>query len=67
MALKVPVADGFDVVCTIGRVNFTDTDGLQPHVAAFQLIAEHDAPGSYSFPMADGRSCIVNVEHRVND
>jgi hypothetical protein len=59
--LRNPDVDGFDVVCKVGRVSFNDKTGMPPHVAAFQLIAEHDAPGVYSFPMPDGRTCSVDV------
>jgi hypothetical protein len=38
-------------------------DGPPPHVAAFQMIALHDTPGSYEFPMADGRVCSVEVAY----
>lgn len=53
-------AGGFDVVCTIGRVEFGN-GSVSPEVAAFKLIAEHGAPGGYSFPTAAGGLCHVEV------
>lgn len=56
---KEPI--GFDVTCVIGRVQL-DAHGEKPaHVAAFELIALHDAEGEFSFPMTDGRVCHVDV------
>jgi hypothetical protein len=55
--------EGFDVVCTVGRVTFGDA-GEHPHVAAFRLIAEHGAPGEYRFPNEDGGVTVVTVEHQ---
>lgn len=52
----------FDVTCVIGSVKI-GAGTMSPHVAAFALIAEHDAPGRYSFPMAHGGMCHVTVEH----
>lgn len=52
---------GFDVTCVIGHVSLDPAGATPAHVAAFSLIAEHDAPGSYRFPMADGRTCLVDV------
>jgi hypothetical protein len=56
----IAVPDGFDVVCTIGRVTFGNGD-RSPYVAAFDLIAEHGAMGSFSFPHEDGRTVTVEV------
>jgi hypothetical protein len=53
---------GFDVTCTIGRVEFAET-GINPGVAAFMLIAEHDVPGTYRFPNPDGSYTVVTVEY----
>lgn len=53
---------GFDVVCSIGHVSLHPDGELPPHVAAFKLIAEHDARGVFQFPMADGRTCTVSVD-----
>ena len=38
-------------------------DGPPPHVAAFEMIARNDTPGCYEFPMADGRTCRVDVDY----
>lgn len=54
---------GFDVVCTIGRVELGEDGEDSPHVAAFKLIAQHDTPGTFTFPMSDGGECAVTVEY----
>ena len=54
--------DGFDVVCTIGRVVFGDGE-QSPRTVAFGLIAEHGAEGTFTFPNEDGTVCRVTVEH----
>ena len=56
-------AGGFDVwvKTSIGRVRFGEGD-LHPHVAAFHLIGEAMEDGEYSFPMEDGRTCVVRVD-----
>lgn len=56
------VRQGFDVTCTVGRVEF-DEYGPPPEVAAFVLIAEHGAPGEFRFPRPDGTVCIVSVAY----
>jgi hypothetical protein len=56
--------DGFDVTCVIGRVSFDGEPGSpNPHVVAFQLIAEHDSPGTYRFPAPDGSTTVVTVSY----
>jgi hypothetical protein len=55
--------DGFDVTCVIGRVNLTEDGEHSPHEAAFLLIAAHDAPGTYTFPLRHGGDCRVTVEY----
>lgn len=58
----------FDVTCVIGSVVLDpDHEGEGPHVVAMKLIAEHDAPGTYSFPMIDGRTQRVTVEFVGDD
>lgn len=52
----------FDVVCVVGTVIVGNDGDETPHMAAFRLIAEHDAPGTYSFPNAYGGTTEVNVE-----
>lgn len=54
---------GFDVTCVIGRVEFSEAGTSDPRVVAFAMIAEHGAEGSYSFPMANGQTCVVTVNH----
>lgn len=57
-------AGSFDVTCVIGTVELDGgVGGLSPHEAAFLLIAQHDAPGTYQFPMPDGRTMAVTVDH----
>lgn len=55
--------EGFDVVCTIGRVEYQALgDFDSPMTAAFNLIAKHGSPGVYHFPGPDG-SVTVTVEY----
>lgn len=56
-------ADGFDVMCSIGRVAFDPNSPRSAHVQAFILIAEHDTPGVYTFPSADGSMVSVDVSY----
>jgi len=53
----------FDVTCVVGSV-FVSEDGNQsPVAAAFQIIAEHDAPGVFTFPLEGYGTFRVTVEH----
>ena len=54
---------GFDVVveAVIGTVTLDPMGTVSPHRAAFDLIAQHDMQGTFKFPMADGRTCVVEV------
>lgn len=53
----------FDITCTVGSV-YADPNGTATaYVAALTLIGEHGAPGEYSFPLDDERTCIVNISH----
>lgn len=63
---STPAPFTFDVTCVIGSVEVGVGD-VPPHVAAFQLIAEHDAPGTYTFPHAVGGQTRVTVEHVTDD
>lgn len=61
-----PFREGFTFPVTvravIGEVTVShDGRGVPPHVAAMTLIAQHDTEGCYEFPMADGRTCVVEV------
>lgn len=60
-----PTNDGFDVTCVIGRVDY-DGGNMSPVVAAFHLIAEHEAPGLYTFPLRDGGTMSVEVKYHDN-
>lgn len=52
---------GFDVTCVIGHVEFGD--GPQSAaMAAFALIDQHGAPGTYSFPNEYGSTTTVTVD-----
>lgn len=55
----------FDVVvqAVIGKVVIDPQGSMSAHVAAFSIIAEHDTPGLYSFPLPDGRTCQVEVAY----
>lgn len=65
----IPVQDGpftfpVTVRSVIGEVEVDPYgDGPTPHQAAFYLIASHDTPGTYEFPMRDGRMCCVEVSY----
>jgi hypothetical protein len=53
----------FDVTCVLGSVHVQPGEGPSPHVAAFSMIAEHDVPGTYSFPMSNGQTCVVSYSY----
>ena len=53
----------FDVTCVVGTVILTDTGDVSPYQAALDCIGHHGAPGSFTFPMEDGRTCFVDVAH----
>jgi len=57
---------GFDVTCTVGRVEFGGGDDTA-YVSAFRLIAEHGADGHYSFPSELGGTVHVTVETQPSD
>lgn len=59
--------NGFDVVCTIGRVEFSQVGTTHPRVAAFELIAGHGADGHFTFPDEDGSILHVDVSHQPTD
>jgi hypothetical protein len=54
--------EGFDVTCTIGRVVFGEGE-TTPHEAAFLLIAQHGAPGTFRFPAENGDEVEVTVNY----
>ena len=51
----------FDITCTIGSV-YQDENGMPARYAAFLLIAEHGADGTYEFPNEDGSINHITVE-----
>jgi hypothetical protein len=53
----------FDVTCVIGTVVMTPDGERHPNECAFELIAKHDAPGTFTFPGPHGE-IAVTVEHR---
>jgi hypothetical protein len=55
--------NSFDVTCVIGTVVYDDLSSEAANAVAFRLIGEHNAPGTYSFPMANGGTIRVIVEH----
>lgn len=61
---KIHRGDSFDVTCVIGTVNLSDDPaGDPPGIVAMRMIAEHDAPGTYRFPRADGTEQVVTIEY----
>lgn len=58
--LEAERMNGFDVTCTIGRVTFGDGEHT-PYQAAFLLIAEHGAEGTFLFPAEQGGMVEVTV------
>lgn len=60
---------GFDVTCVIGHVlinPYGDVDGVSPVMAAFQLIADHDTEGRFSFQY-HGMTQHITIEREVHD
>jgi len=54
---------GFDVTCVVGHVDLThEAIGVSPYEAAMRLIAQHGAPGDYSFPLPDGGRAMVSID-----
>jgi hypothetical protein len=53
---------GFDVVCTIGRVEFDQLGEYTPFEAAMLLIARHGSDGTFEFPTASGGTHTVITE-----
>lgn len=61
---KIRPGNSFDVTCVIGTVSFSDDGtGDPPGIVAMRMIAEHDAPGTYRFPRADGTEQVVTIEY----
>lgn len=60
-------AGGFEVTCTIGRVEFDRMGDMTPFQAAMALIAEHNADGEYRFPNphGDGVTVVAIFQERV--
>jgi hypothetical protein len=54
--------NGFDVTCTIGRVEFHELGQHTPMECAMLLIAQHGASGTFHFPGVDGGDVAVTVE-----
>lgn len=50
-----------EVTCVIGEVRITPDGDESPVTVAFRLIAEHDAPGTYSFITPEGYAYGVTV------
>lgn len=53
----------FDVTCVVGSVY--DGGTQPPRIAAFEMIASHDADGTFTFPDEDGRIIEVTVNTRL--
>ncbi len=53
---------GFDITCTIGRVDFMALgDFKSPQEAAMALIGRHDAEGTYEFTFGSERLVTYRV------
>lgn len=55
--------EGFDITCTIGRVNFSMTGEHTPLEAAMLIIANHGAGGEFHFPAEQGGEMVVCVDY----
>lgn len=58
---------GFDITCTIGRVEF-GTGDQSPYMAAMQIIAQHTeggAEGHFEFPNEVGDTMHIHVEREL--
>lgn len=58
---------GFDITCTIGRVEF-GADEDSPYLAAMRIIAEHTeggAEGHFEFPNEVGDTMHITVEREL--
>ena len=55
--------NGFDIVSTIGHVEFSALGEMSAVEAAMSLIGKHHAPGSYRFPHEDGGEWVVEMSH----
>lgn len=53
----------FEVTCVLGRVDLVGDGERGAHEAAFALVAQHDTPGDYTFPLGDGRTCRLSVAY----
>lgn len=51
----------FEVTCVIGTVFDSMSGQFTPREAAFNLIATHNAEGTFSFPNENGSICHVTV------
>lgn len=51
------------VKSVVGEVVVDREGTVTAHEAAFMMIARHDTEGDYEFPMANGATCLVHVEH----
>lgn len=58
---------GFDVTALIGHVSFSAMGDMNPVEAAFRLIGQHGAAGTYQFPHEDGGFWLIDVQRTVND
>lgn len=52
---------GFAVTCEVGKVEFRDGGELSPSMAAFKLIHDHDAEGTFRFPLVNGQMQVVTI------
>lgn len=57
------VRNSFDVTCVVGTVKWDDASPETFTEAAFKLIAQHSAQGTFTFPVPGGGSIRVTVEY----
>lgn len=55
--------NGFDIVATIGHVDFSSRGEMQPVEAAMRIIGQNNHPGVYRFPHEDGGEWVIEMSH----
>lgn len=61
--------DAFEVTVqqVIGKVYLSGNGDMTPHEAAFKLIGSFGDPGTFTFPLASGGTCTVQVDFTTPD
>lgn len=57
-----PHPTSFNVTQVIGTVQLGKGGDQSPDLAAFRIIADHDMPGTFTFPNTHGADTTVTVE-----